>query len=89
MAGNKSEKSPSGDPMIDDYLRAWLRNQRNLMAGNDWSRFLSNAQNVTFERLSESQRLAMHALNKRPAGYIMHDDVVRLYGEEAGFSHGT
>jgi len=90
MARNKSEKSPFGDPMVDHYLRSWLRWQRLIRARdfslNDASPWFEagRVQEKALLALSTSQR---HLLSKKNLNGLA--DVERLYGHEAEFQDGT
>lgn len=96
MPRNRSEKSPSGDPMVDDYLRAWLRWYRHInndvaweQAGYRKSRVaLREEKDRTLELLSSDQKRFMN--ETLAAEYsLSKEDVFRLYGHEPEFTDAT
>ena len=89
MARNRSEQSPSGDPMVDDYLRAWLRWRRHL--GDDAmgsSSELLVQMRIKKALLSHEQFVLMNRL-EGVASSLRTKDVERLYGHEPEFEYGT
>jgi len=90
---NRSEKSPSGDTMVDDYLRAWLRWYRDLKRGYDPATHTANLLQSDRERLltllSDKQHRFINIDLSSSGTNLSHSDVVRLYGDEAEFQNGT
>jgi len=88
MARNKSEKSPSGDPQIDEYLRAWLRWHRS-RGGLDrspdslWYKWQQKRQAITHKQFERMRVLGPNRVTLGPA------DIIALYGHEPEFQDGT
>lgn len=90
MPRNRSEKSPSGDPMIDDYLRAWLRWYRAAFVRRDPSvePGLRGERCRTMDLLSSQQVVFMNSRLPR-SGVLTKSDVDRLYGQEPEFQNAS
>jgi len=89
MARNKSERSPSGDPMVDDYLRAWLRWRRHLRGHSmDPPSQLLVDMRLKKDLLSHEQFALMNRLDGVVSS-LETKDVERLYGHEPEFQNGT
>jgi len=90
MARNKSEKSPSGDPMVDECLRAWLRwsRSRRNVTHPARTRELSDLECRAYEQLIPDQlRLRAHIISS--GGIGTHLGLMKIYGHEPEFQDGA
>jgi len=93
MARNRSEKSPSGDPMVDEALRAWLRLELARWRGGGVSGEVRNhlriLENAAYEALN-SRQLDLRARVRVGKPYsVSIDNLIALYGHEPEFQNGT
>ena len=90
MARNKSEKSPSGDPMVDEALRAWLRWHRSFYNRGPQASVskLMDLECRLYDRLSPRQRrLRSDFLDSGVDSY--HEGLMKAFGREPEFQNGT
>ncbi len=89
MPRNRSEKSISGDPVLDEYLRAYLRFY-NLPWGDrtgDKGRVLRERHSRLIGALTDTQREVISALGRD--GYLGLDQTRELFQHEPEFQHGA
>ena len=92
MARNRSEKSPSGDPMVDEALRAELRVMQVKARGHIWlggRRRLEALDNDAYLALNSRQRSLRSRMRNGNGGSNPMDNLMALYGHEDEFKHGT
>jgi len=83
MARNRSETSPSGDPLVDEAMRAWLR--WHLCDGPTAEQErLSSLEIDAYDALSIKQRGLLHRMSGSGAGAIR--DLIR---HEPEFQNGA
>jgi len=88
MARNRSEKSPSGDPVVDGYLRACLRVSR--CQGNAQLRLeLRDLRSNAALRLRPSHWDLLHNWGTPSPRPMRYEDLDHLFGHEDEFKHGT
>lgn len=85
MARNRSEQSPSGDPMVDDYLRAWLRWYR---ARGRRRLDLRSVRDIKLDLLTHEQASLVGRI-ARDGDMLLYEGAVRLYGQEAEFQDAS
>jgi len=92
MARNNSEKSPSGDPVVDAALRAWLRLDTELMRSDireDERLRLRMRENEAYGVLSDDQRLLRSRICMGARHPSFRENLLALYGHEPEFKNGT
>jgi len=91
MARNKSEKSPSGDPMVDEALRAWLRLALAKRRGDDLETLsaLMTLENRAYFRLDRRQTDLRTRMRLYGPGLNTTERLMNLYGHEPEFQDGT
>jgi len=85
MPRNRSEKSVSGDPVLDEYLRAFIRSQtrRNAPDGPE----LRRRHDALCQALTDEQRSTIRALGE--GGYLRLGQARELFRHEPEFNDAT
>lgn len=89
MPRNRSERSVSGDPVLDEYLRAFLRLHNFSWSANNGTEraSLQRRHGTLLEALTDKQRSAIAALGTN--GYLHLEQTRELFQHEPEFQHGT
>jgi len=91
MARNRSEKSPSGDPMVDEAIRAWLRLALSQRRGDERARRrrFDRLEIDAYERLDRHQRQLRWQMMTDGLGDNETENVIALFGHEPEFQDGA